>query len=139
MQHPFQARQRGQAIFPLVLVLTVVFGLIGVTFAGTSYLQSLLSSQRAFAEQALQATASGIDDALLRIARDKNWVSAGYTIDVDGVIATVTVTESMPGGRTLKTIDSTATFHKVTRSLRVIVEVSSSGGTKILSREEVIS
>ncbi|MBI4134140.1 MAG: LamG domain-containing protein [Candidatus Terrybacteria bacterium] len=85
----------GQAIFPLVLVLTLVLGLIGVTFAGAGYIQSLLAGQRAFAEQARQAAASGVNDALIRIVRDRTWTNAGgYNVTSNGATATVTVQDS---------------------------------------------
>src|SRR3989344_436110 len=109
----------GQAIFPLVLILTAVFGLIAAAFAGAAYLQTLLSSQRAFAEQALQASASGVDDALLRIARDGNFLSVGYTLTVDGIDADVVVASggSCASGQTCRTITSEATQRGVTRSI----------------------
>ena len=142
--------QRGQAIFPLVLILTAVFGLIGVTFAGVAYLQSLLSSQRAFAEVALQAAASGVDDALLRIARDSTYRTTAlmpptYDLDVDGVTATVAVNDAAAGScgtdsnLTCIDIDATASRRNVTRSLEVIVEVSPSGATRVLSRRETVN
>jgi hypothetical protein len=137
--HTGRNSNRGQAIFPLVLILTAVFGLIGAAFAGAAYLQSLLSSQRAFAEQALQAAASGVDDALLRIARNRDWTdNMGYTVSVDGIDADVTVTDTTGMGTQLqRTIESTATQRGVTRGIEVIVEVSPNGGTKVLSRQEL--
>ena len=70
-------------------------GLIGVTFAGAGYIQSLLAGQRAFAEQARQAAASGVNDALMRIVRDRTWTNAGgYQVTSNGATATVTVADS---------------------------------------------
>lgn len=130
----------GQAIFPLVLVLSAVFGMIAVTFAGVAYLQSLLSSQRAFAEQALQAATSGVDDALLRIARDRTWTQTGpgYTLAVDGITSTIDVASTADCGsaQTCRTVTSEATHRGVTRTLIVVVEVSPSGATRVLSRTE---
>lgn len=138
--------QTGQAIFPMVLILTAVFGLLGVTFAGITYLQSLLSSQRAYAEIALQAAASGADDALLRVARNSAYTVVGATVDVDGVVATVDVTDSVAPGTDCgnpnlgcKIIDAEAEHRNVNRSLRVIVEVAPSGATRVLSRQESVN
>lgn len=140
------SRQTGQAIFPLVLILTAVFGLIGVTFAGITYMQSLLSSQRAYAEIALQAAASGADDALLRIARNSMYTAAGTTVNVDGVVATVDVTDSAAPGTDCgnpnlgcKIIDVEAEHRNVTRALRVIVEIAPTGATRVLSRQESVN
>lgn len=142
----------GQAIFPLVLILTAVFGLIGVTFAGVAYLQTLLSSQRAFAEQALQASASGVDDALLRLARNSTFYRPGptaYALDVANssttVTANITVDDAVANAcgavSELNCVEiySTATRRNVTRSLEVIVEISPSGATRVLSRQEVVN
>lgn len=126
--------QRGQALFPLVLVLTALLGLIGVTLAGAGYAQSVVAAQRAFAEQAKQAAQAGVDDALLRIARNPAWRNpGGYALNLNGVQAVVTVTGDPV------VIDAAATVRDVQRKLRVVVEVSSSGGIQILSREELTS
>ena len=135
-------RDSGQAILPLILVLTGVLGLIGVTFAGITFLQSTLSAQRAFAERAYQAAESGVDDALLRLARNGSYTSAGYTVDVNGVTADVSVSDT-PGASgcstmlTCRTIDSEAAVRGVTRTMQAVVEVTASGGTRVLIREEV--
>jgi hypothetical protein len=141
--------QRGQAILPLVLVLAVILGLIGITLAGTSYVQTLLSGQRTFAEQARQTAQSGINDALLRITRDKNWGTdsdpnatesnpATYTLTVGSFSSDVSVDRSLSAnGRLVRTIVSSATVRNVQRGFRVVVEVSSSGGVHIVSREEI--
>ncbi len=140
----------GQAIFPLVLILTAVFGLIGVTFAGVAYLQTLLSSQRAFAEQALQASASGIDDALLRLARNSAFYEPAIDYDLDVANSSTTVTANITvddatgmcgTSSMLRCVEiySTATRRNVTRSLEVIVEISLSGATRVLSRQEVVN
>lgn len=148
LRSAMKRRSGGQALLPMVLILTGVLGLLGVTFASIAYLQSLLSSQRAFAEFAYQAAASGIDDGLLRLARDKDYLATmGYTLSVGTaptvVVATVTIT-STPGASgcstmlTCRTINSEATYRRVVRTLEAVVEITGSGATRVLSQSESV-
>ena len=140
---------RGQTLFSLIFILTVVFGLIGTTFAVSSYLQSILSAQRSFSEQAKEAASAGVEDALIRIVRDPNWLpstscSAGppsnaFDVVVDDITVCVRVTDAStpsPQQRRRRAIDSSAVVRDSTRRICAIVEVSASGGVKVLSREE---
>jgi type II secretory pathway component PulK len=139
---------RGQAILPLVLVFVLVLGIIAATLAAAAFIQTQLSGQRAFVEQARQAAQGGVNDALIRIARDKTWTATtdispcsggtGYPVSSGNVTACVKVmdTSTISPPRTRRTIEATATVRNVTRKLRVEVEVSPSGALTILSREE---
>src|SRR3989344_6226404 len=90
----------GQALLPLVIVLVLLIGVLGATLAATGFLQTKLSGQRVSAEIARQAAYSGVNDALLRITRNKDWLNpSGYDVcftspcSSASIKATVTVTD----------------------------------------------
>lgn len=131
----------GQAVFPLVLGLSLFLGIISATVLGSAYLQSVLSGQNAFAQQALAAVQSGTNDALMRVARDKTWISAsGYNLVSGSATATITVTDTGGVGAVKqRTVTVSSTVRGVLRKLQTVVNVSSSGQLFIVSQTELTS
>jgi hypothetical protein len=83
----------GVAALPTLLMVggVIIEIAIGVSFLAFVFVRSGLSA-RLNVEAAAVARA-GIQDALLRIARDKNFASGGYALPVGNYSATVTVTK----------------------------------------------
>jgi len=79
----YHLRLRGQVLLPMLFILVLLVGLLGLALGSAAFLQTLQSGQRVFSEQAKAAADAGIRDALLRLSRDRNFktdVASGCTL-----------------------------------------------------------
>jgi len=79
------------------------------------------------ANQALSAASAGANDAIIQLSRDKDFASVGYTVPVNGVSATVAVSQNTPLSGQV-TIISQAGVSQRKRKIQVIMSVNSSTG-----------
>lgn len=133
-----RSRKAGQAALGMVLLIGGVIVLIASTMAFLvfSYLNSTFgyqASQRAYA-----AAASGADDGVMRLLRNKDFSSAGYSLPVGSSTATVSITQNSPASRQV-TIDSQATVSFYSRRIKTIADVNAtSGEVTVISRTLVV-
>ena len=116
-------RTKGQAALSLVLLTGGIILVVGVTVAFLAY--TFISSGFGFqaSERAELDAGAGGRDALLRLTRDKDFGSAGYTLPItDGHSATVSVVQNSPVTNQI-TILSQATVSGYSRKVRIIVSV----------------
>ena len=81
--------QRGVALLPMILVLFGLVAVVGIAIAGISVSESTISSTKDASDEALVIAESGIQDALMKLARGTE--SAGYSLPVSGGTATITI------------------------------------------------
>jgi len=146
----------GQAALSLVLLVGGAVVMIGLTLIFLVF--SFINASFGFraANQALGVAISGANDALLQLARDKDfpgsdWASGvtGYYADVDDYVAYVSVSRSWsegsitgaeyPNSPEQALIVSKATVSNRTRTVRVLASVSHDGKIDIISLEQSIS
>jgi len=89
-------KNRGVTLLPLVIMIGLVIVELGVAMAFVVYLSNLSSYGTRLAQEALFGARSGIDDAILKIIRDKNFSSAGYALTVGRVNVWVVVEQNQP-------------------------------------------
>jgi len=89
-------KNRGATLLPLVIMIGLVIVELGVAMAFVVYLSNLSSYGTRLAQEALFGARSGIDDAILKIIRDKNFSSAGYALTVGRVNVWVVVEQNQP-------------------------------------------
>jgi hypothetical protein len=114
----------------IMLVAGVVVAYLAIAFIDSGY--GLQSSEVA------EATATaGANDAFMRIVRNSDFSSTGYTLAVARNTANITVTQNVPSAG-LATIFSTATVGGRTRKINVVISITSSTGqSTMLSWQEV--
>ena len=81
--------QQGVALLPVILVLFGLVMVVGVAIAGISVSESAISSTKDASDEALVIAESGIQDALMKLARGTE--SASYSLPVSGGTATITI------------------------------------------------
>jgi len=86
----------GVTLLPLVIMIGLVIVELGVAMAFVVYLSNLSSYGTRLAQEALFGARSGIDDAILRIIRDKDFSSVGYSLTVGRVNVWVVVEQGQP-------------------------------------------
>ncbi len=108
-----------------VIGVTVLFAGITMSFLASSFLQATYGFQAA--SRANAAASAGIQDALLQLARNKDFAPGTYSIPLGFATTTVTVTRDSPvAGRI--TILATSTVQRYEQRLRAVVSVSTSTG-----------
>ena len=88
--------------------------------------------------EALAAADAGVQDALIKIIRDKNFSSAGYNLTVGNRSANIVVCKDSCSGTGKHKITSTGTAMLKRRKIEAIVNVNSTTGeVKIESVQEM--
>ena len=99
--HLCQNKGAGQAALPTVILIGAIIIELAIAAVFISYILSTIIYGEKISAQALVTAEAGIEDALLRIARDKNF-SLGYSITLSPGTADVNVIRnpaSYPMGR----------------------------------------
>ncbi|MCL4530915.1 MAG: hypothetical protein M1282_16085 [Chloroflexi bacterium] len=117
--------QRGQAFLALVLLIGGLALAAGITLAFVSNSFINVGYGYRASVQAQAAATSGAEDALLRLARDAAFASAGYSFAAGSTTVSVSVTQNIPSVG-FATVSSTATVSNHTRTLAVIAAVNAS-------------
>lgn len=118
----------GGVVVNIVIVLTV-----GVYLLSTSGLGVKLSSE------ALAAAYAGVQDGLIRLARDNNTFPANYQFAVGTANVTVEICSTLPecGGSGKRKISSMGTALTRSRKVEAVVSVSTLGEVKLESVQEI--
>lgn len=133
----------GTAAFSMLVGIALIVAALGTALALLAFLEGLIGFGHAKSGEAYFAAQSGAQDALMRIALNKDYPRppdpdpVTYNLDVGSGTATVTVDKDNPGqGRTL--INSVGTAENRKRKIEVIVSVDgTTGETRIISWKEI--
>ncbi len=115
---------KGQAALSLVFLIGIIIISIGATlaFLATSFLNSGFGVQTA--NRALALASAGVEDALIKLTRNKDFSAPAYSVPVGNDSASVTVAQNVPvSGQA--TIVSSATVFSRQRKIQVIVSIDS--------------
>lgn len=115
-------------ILPLVIMIGLVIVELGVAMAFLVYLSNLSSYGTRLAQEALFGSRSGVNDAILRVIRDKDWSSAGYNITVGRATVTIIVEKNVPDTNQDK-ITSTGTALIRQKKLQAVVSIDPNTAT----------
>ena len=127
----------GQIALSLTFLMGGIIILVAATLAFIAI--SLLNSSVGFqySTSAYTVVAGGVQDALLQLARNKDFSHAGYCIPEASLpcgsgSAKVTVTQNSPSAGKA-TIISEATVSRYTRKIEAVVSIATSTGKSILT------
>ena len=116
---------RAQAALSTVLLIGGIIGLIGmsIAFLASSFLNSSQGYRQAQRAQAV--VISGVEDALIQLARNKDFASTGYSLTVGSSTVSVSVTQDSPatGQATIVASSSVSSYQ---RTARVVVSRNAS-------------
>ena len=125
--------KKGQAALGMIFLIGGVVVLVATTLAFLSF--TFLNSTYGFqsSQVALSAASGGIEDAIIKLNRNKDFATSSYNLTIGSTTATISVSQNSPvSGQT--TINSQATSGFYQKKLRAIVQVASSGEVFILSK-----
>lgn len=125
-------RRKGQAFLALVFLVGGIIAAIALTLA-VIILSSLNTSYGTQASENAEAAATaGVQDALLRLDRNNNFSSTGYSLQ-GAAVNTITITQNSPVSGEV-TVLSVATISQHTRKINVVLaENSLTGQVSIVS------
>jgi len=128
---------RGVAALTTILGIGLVVTLMGIALGFLAFFEGAIGFSLSKSQEAYLVAQSGVADALMRLARDKDFSSAGYTVSVGNGSATVVVTRNTPTiGQDL--ITATGDVQGRKRKLEVKAAVDgTSGQITILSWREI--
>lgn len=138
---PYPSR-RGMTALPTLLVLSSIIIEVAIAIALAAYLLSNVSSGARYGAEALAAANAGVSDATIRIARDKNYSSGGYTFSVGSSTTSVVVQINTGKDGTAATgksrILSTGTTRTFSKKLEVVYSVNDITGEMTLETYDEI-
>jgi hypothetical protein len=128
----------GTAALPAMLFIGGIIVEIGIAGAFISYYLSQSGFGVKMSAEALAAAEAGVQDAIIKIIRDKNFTSAGYDLTVGNRSANVVVCKDSCAGTGKHKITSTGSALAKRRKLEAIVNVhSTTGEVRVESITEV--
>ena len=127
-------KNKGQAL--LVSVIIVGFSSVAAALYLISSVssQALIGSSYSYSQKSLSSAQSGIDDALMKLTRDANYASTGYTlpaISLDGTIKVEVLKDNPASGQT--TINSNCEYSKSIKKIQAVVSRDPQGKIDIIS------
>ncbi len=90
------------ALFITILVLVIFFGIV-VSIVNLTLGEQKISRNIVASSQAYYAAEAGIEDALLRLVKSKNWISS-YNLSINNNTAAVEISDEIGGSRTITAI-----------------------------------
>ena len=132
-----QPENKGIAAIPTVIIFGGIIAEIAIatTFLSLAFTNTSLGLR--LSAEAFGAAQSGVEDAVLRLARDRNYQNiSGYSLAVGRATATITITQGSPSANQA-TILSTGTSFRRKRAVRAIVTIDDvSGVVSLVSLKE---
>lgn len=133
----FFTKQKGMAMLPLVLVVGTVMIEFGIALTFVVYMANLSGYGNRLSEEAFLAARSGVNDAVLKLVRDKDFSTTGYNLTVGRGTAWVVVESGQPNTNQAR-ITSTGTVLTREKKLQAIISIDSSTSLiNIVSTEEI--
>lgn len=115
--------ETGIAALPTIIIISLFVLLISVALISSGLIENAISFGHKESQEAYVAAEFGAQDAIIKISRDKDFTSAGYTITAGAGAANVAVS-----GTTTKTIVSIGTVSNKTRKIQVVINVGVCNG-----------
>lgn len=132
--------ERGAALLGTTLAVLLILLAMGLSMTSSGLFESFMSQTQSSSRDAFAAAQSGVKDSYLRIARNKNFSSAGYYIPTgctlnSSSICTRMVVEKDTASSCSQTISAgqdcliaTGTLSGTTRKIEVILNVNATNG-----------
>jgi Domain of unknown function (DUF2341) len=128
----------GQATLGFVFVVASIIVAVSISFV--FIVISLINSGYAYqsAQQASLAAHSGVEDALLLLARNKDFISAGYPLTVGPATVTVSIIPNTPVAGEISIISNAKIGTNSRQSQAVVTITPSTGILNILAWSETV-
>ncbi|MDE2001464.1 MAG: hypothetical protein KGI60_02770 [Patescibacteria group bacterium] len=124
-------KRRGVAALPMVLLIGGLLVEVVIVLTTSAYISSNAEFGMRLSSQALLTARSGMEDALIKVVRDKTFAST-YTLTVDAGTASITVCKDSPAptcaGSGKQQITVIGTVQGRSRTLQAVVDTDAATG-----------
>src|SRR3989338_5112355 len=122
---------RGIPALPTILIISGIVAEIAITGVLISYLLSSSGFGARLSAEAWAAARAGVNDAVIKVARDKNFTTGGgdYTISVGNNTATIVVDEPSSGKKRIRSTGAAKIFSK---KIEAIYSIDTTTGKLIM-------
>jgi len=129
----------GIAVLPVMLLVGAIIVEIAIVGAVLAFYGSTSNLAIRASQEALFTARAGVGDALLKVVRDKDFITiTPYTISVNSGAATTTASVTAIDSGSRKIITATSTVVNRTKTVQAIVNIDqTTGKVDIVSFEEV--
>lgn len=131
------AKQQGVATLPTILALTILILAVGIAITTLGITESIISAGQKNSSEALLIAEAGARDALMKVARNKNFVDSYQIAFADnGCVlndrcATISISSGVGSGADPKIINSEGRVKSSIRKARVTIIFDSSQNGEI--------
>ena len=115
---------RGVIEIPAIMIFALIITTIGLGLLGGRFIENIMSFTSVQSQKSFYLSESGIQDGLLKITRNKDAISGGYTPPI--ITGNETLDVSISGTDT-KTITSSASDGKRYRDIQETISVDEDG------------
>lgn len=134
----FFTKEKGMTMLPLVLVVGTVMIEFGIALTFVIYMSNLSSYGNRLSEEAFLAARSGVNDAILKLIRDKDFSTTGYSLTVGIRGSSMVVVENGQPNSDQARITSTGTVLTRQKKIQAIVSIDSNTSLiNLVSMEEI--
>ena len=132
--------ERGAALLATTLAVIIILLAMGLSMTSSGLFEGFMSQAQSDSREAFAAAQSGTKDAQLRIARNKNFSSAGYYIPAGctqngSALCTKVIVEKDTASSCSQSISAAqdcviaaGTLNNTTRTIEVILNVTATNG-----------
>lgn len=125
--------RKGMIALPAVIALAAIILAIGLAMSFSSFTQNNISSNKYKSEITYRVAEAGIKDAMIKITRNKNYDTA-FALLINNGAANVSFDTSVHGQTKITSI---GTFDNNTKTIEVILDITTNGKTAISSWTEL--
>ena len=125
--------ESGMALLATVVAVLLILVAVGLSMISLGIFEGFMAESQRASDEAYAAAQSGAKDAMMRVARNKNYSSAGYslpascTLNGAAACAYIVVEQNQPSvGK--DRITAAGTLNNSSRKLEVILNVNSTNG-----------
>ena len=136
-------KQQGMALLATVVVVLLILVAVGLSMISLGIFEGFMAESQRASDEAYAAAQSGVKDATMRIARNKNYSSTGYYLPENCMpngataCAYIVVEKDAPSAGKDR-VTATGTLSNSTRKLEVILNVNATNGKiTVESRTEI--
>jgi len=131
--------EKGAMALSSIMVLAAILLALGLAMASSGFIQSNIAFNQDKSNMAFYLAETGARDAMQRVARNKNYNNAGYTLNFTNGNANVTVNKDVPAAERTEIL-SAGVVGSNTKKIRVVLNTNAgndgNGKITVVSWEE---
>lgn len=125
--------QKGIIDLSTIIIISLIILAIGLSLLSGGFLQNLIGVTSVKSQEAFYLSDSGTQDALIKVARNKNFTNTGYSPNITDSGETLNIVVS---GSDTKTIQSSSDIQNRNRNIQMNISLNSDGQITSYSWQE---